>query len=157
MGEECCPAEDKTRSVESLVCPQCKNVARSVPHETLYHHLEPFLARDVSLDNTYGVCRKRSCPVMYFSSDHRRSWTISEIRTTIGFKQPEDESPHPVCYCFGYTRENIADEIEDRGESTVAEWITERVQADECACEYQNPTGRCCLGDVREVVEQIES
>lgn len=155
MSDDCCPTESDTDKSDLLVCPKCETEARSVPYETLYHQLEPFDARDVTLEQTYGVCREQTCPVLYFSSDHEQSWETSDVRTTVGFKQPEDEPPHPVCYCFGYTEENIADEIDETGESTVVEWITERVQADECACEFKNPTGRCCLGDVRSVLSEI--
>jgi len=154
MSDDCCPPEGNNDTKEPPGCPKCKSGARSVPHETLYHQLEPFDARDVTPEKTYGVCRKHSCPVLYFSSDHNQFWETSDVRTTVGFKQPEDESPHPVCYCFGYTEENIAREIEETGESTVVDWITERVQNGECACEYKNPTGRCCLGDVRGAVDK---
>lgn len=151
MSEDCCPPDEDIES--KLSCPDCRTESRSVPYETMYHLLEPFPARTVDPDESYGVCRERSCPVLYFSSDQRQTWDRSDARTTIGFKQPEDEAPHPVCYCFGYTEENIAEEIEQTCESTVIEWITERVQNEECACEYKNPTGRCCLGDIREAVE----
>jgi hypothetical protein len=155
MSEDCCPPDEDTDS--KLTCPECETEARSVSYETMYHLLEQFTVREVNPEQTYGVCRERSCSVLYFSSDHSQTWQTSETRTTVGFKQPENDSPHPVCYCFGYTEENIAEEIEDTGESTVAEWITERVQNEECACEYKNPTGRCCLGDVRGAVKKAKS
>jgi hypothetical protein len=154
MSDDCCPTESDTSESDLLVCPKCETEARSVSYETLYHQLEPFKARDVTPEKTYGVCREQSCSVLYFSSDHEQSWETSDVRTTVGFKRSENDPPHPVCYCFGYTEENIADEIEETGKSTVVEWITERVQADECACEYKNPTGQCCLGDVREAVDK---
>jgi hypothetical protein len=139
---------------DQSLCPTCDTRATSVSTVTLYHLLEPLNARDVQYDKIYSVCQTRSCPILYFSSDHKQTFESSDARTIVGFKQPENESPHPVCYCFGYTRENIADEITETGDSTVVEWITERVQAEECACEYRNPTGRCCLGDVREAVKK---
>lgn len=155
MSDGCCPADKNING--KLTCPECDNEARSVPYETLYHQLEPFAAREVNPEQNYGVCRERSCPVLYFSADQTQIWDTAETRTTVGFKQPEDEPPHPLCYCFGYTEKNIVEEIENTGESTVVDWITERVQNEECACEYKNPTGRCCLGDVGRVVSQLRS
>lgn len=152
MIDDCCPSDEGTETEAGFICPGCGEQARCVSHETLYHLLEPRAARTVAPDETYGVCRTRTCGVLYFASDHPRTWETDEARITVGFKQPEDASPRPVCYCFGYTEENIAREIDGTGESTVVEWITERVRAGDCACEYKNPTGRCCLGDVREAV-----
>jgi hypothetical protein len=140
---------------DQSLCPTCDTRATSVSTVTLYHLLEPLNARDVQSDKIYSVCQTRSCPILYFSNDHSQTFESPDVRTTVGFKQPEDDPPHPVCYCFGYTKENIAEEIEKTGESTVVDWITERVQADECACEYKNPTGQCCLGDVRSVLSEI--
>lgn len=139
---------------DDYICPSCQTRSPSVPIVTIYHLLEPSGARKIQPKQTYGVCESRSCPVIYFSSDHEQTWETTDVRTIVGFKQPKDEPPHPVCYCFGYTEENIADEIEETGESTVVEWITERVEAGECACKYKNPTGRCCLGDVRTDVDR---
>lgn len=135
------------------VCPACQTRTTSVPTTTLLHLLEPPQAREVNPEQAYGVCRERSCPLLYFSSDHRQTWKPSDVRTLVGFKQPRDAPSHPVCYCFGYIEENIAEEIKATGKSKVVEWITKRVQNEECACEYKNPLGRCCLGNLREVVK----
>lgn len=139
---------------DGLACPRCGNRSPSVSIITLYHLLDPLCARDVKPNQRHGICKNRSCPVLYFSSNHEQVWETSDVRITVGFKQNSNELPRTVCYCFGYTDENIADEIEETGDSTVAEWISERVQAEECACEYKNPTGRCCLGDVRNAVSE---
>lgn len=96
----------------------------------------------------------KHCSTLYFSNDQNGIWTTDDCRVTVGFKQPVNRSSHPVCYCFGSTKENITNEITETGHSTVIEWITRRVQADECACEYKDPTGRCCLGEVRDVVQE---
>lgn len=148
---DCPPCEQAEPSTEHI-CPDCGEKGRSVPRVTLLHLLEPRVARGVDPAQNYGVRRERDCPVLYFSSSGDSRWTTDEVRIHVGFKRAADAPPHPVCYCFGYTEENIAREIDETGESTVVEWITERVRAGDCACEYKNPTGRCCLGDVREAV-----
>jgi hypothetical protein len=53
-----------------------------------------------------------------------------------------------VCYCFGFTRQDIWDEIRQTGRSTIAERISAEVKAGNCACEVKNPSGKCCLGNV---------
>jgi len=64
----------------------------------------------------------------------------------VGAKETAD--PIPICYCFGFTRQDIWDEIRSTGKSTVAKRITAEVEAGRCACEVKNPSGKCCLGDV---------
>src|SRR5260370_26415796 len=56
--------------------------------------------------------------------------------------------PIPICYCFGFTRQDIWEEIRSTGKSTVAKRITAEVEAGRCAYEIKNPSGKCCLGDV---------
>ena len=63
-----------------------------------------------------------------------------------GVKEKED--PIPVCYCFGFTRKDIGDEMARTGKSTAAERIKAEVRAGNCACEVKNPSGKCCLGGV---------
>ena len=43
----------------------------------------------------------------------------------------------------------IREEIERTGWSTAGERICREVKAGTCECEIRNPSGRCCLGDVR--------
>jgi hypothetical protein len=69
----------------------------------------------------------------------------------VGVKEIED--PLSVCYCFGFTRQDIWDEICDTGKSTVAKRITAEIEAGRCACEVRNPSGKCCLGDITRAVK----
>jgi restriction endonuclease Mrr len=73
----------------------------------------------------------------------------------VGLK--EAESPIPLCFCFGHTAESAREEIVTTGRSTVAERITTEVQAGNCSCEVKNPSGKCCLGDVKRAIQQIQS
>ena len=72
----------------------------------------------------------------------------------VGLKQKE--SPIARCYCFGYTAEAVREEIVAQGRSTAAETITAEVQARNCSCEVKNPSGKCCLGEVYEAIQQIQ-
>jgi len=40
-------------------------------------------------------------------------------------------------------------ELRQSGTSTVVDRIAAKVKARECACEVRNPSGQCCLGEVR--------
>jgi hypothetical protein len=56
------------------------------------------------------------------------------------------EAERLVCYCFGYSLEDLA---RDPGLAAV---IEDHVRAGRCACKVRNPRGICCLGDVRKAV-----
>ena len=58
----------------------------------------------------------------------------------------ERPGEHLVCYCFGYTIEDLK---RDQG---VVATIEEHVRAGRCACKVRNPRGICCLGEIRKAV-----
>jgi hypothetical protein len=43
----------------------------------------------------------------------------------------------------------IESELRQSGASTVVDRIAAKVKARECACEVRNPSGQCCLAEVR--------
>jgi len=56
----------------------------------------------------------------------------------------------PVCYCFGWSRSRIQQEIIKTGKSSAETNIRSHIQAGRCGCEVNNPQGSCCLGNVRQ-------
>jgi bacterioferritin-associated ferredoxin len=47
-----------------------------------------------------------------------------------------------VCYCFGYSDEDIAGDVsEHHGKSTIEERISREKAAGRCRCEARNPRG----------------
>ncbi len=95
----------------------------------------------------YYFCEEPGCDAVYFPLDTQAPlFRRSDLIVRVGAKEPED--PIPVCYCFGFTRKDIQDEIAKTGRSTVADRISAEVKAGNCACEVKNPSGKCCLGDV---------
>ncbi len=76
----------------------------------------------------------------------------SQVRVRVGIKETED--PIPVCYCFGFTQEDIFEEIHAIGITRIPDKIRAEVKAGNCACEINNPSGSCCLGDVNRAVKR---
>jgi hypothetical protein len=100
----------------------------------------------------YYFCAAQNCDAVYFPSNpqvpvFRRADLLVRVRAK------ETEDPIPVYYCFGFTRKDIEEEIAQAGRSTIPERITAEVKAGNCACEVKNPSGMCCLGNVRRVVQ----
>jgi hypothetical protein len=101
----------------------------------------------------YYFCDSVDCDVIYFPSNPAAPlFRRADLLVRVGIKEAED--PIPVCYCFGFTRKDIADEIERTGRSTVVGKIKAEVKAGNCACEVKNPSGRCCLGDIVRIVQE---
>jgi len=102
----------------------------------------------------YYFCEAPDCDVVYFPlNSDEPSFRRSDLLVRVGLKETED--PVPVCYCFGFTRKDIWDEITQAGRSTIAELIKVEVRAGNCACEVKNPSGKCCLGNVARVVRSF--
>jgi Zinc binding domain/BFD-like [2Fe-2S] binding domain len=107
----------------------------------------------LGMPNTqYYFCDSSECEVVYFPLDARAPlFRRGDLNVRVGAKEAQE--PIPVCYCFGFTRKDIEDEIAETGRSTVADRIRAEVSAGNCACEVKNPSGKCCLGHVARMVK----
>ncbi len=147
---DCCSVNPKSSTAPAVMaCPV--NGARSKQVNTL---TVKSLLRQLPLgmpDTQYYFCEAHDCDVVYFALDSQAPvFRCADLLVRVGAKATAD--PIPICYCFGFSKKDIEDEIRSTGKSTVAERITEEVEADRCACEVKNPSGKCCLGDVTRAV-----
>jgi hypothetical protein len=98
----------------------------------------------------YYFCEAPGCDAVYFPLDTQAPlFRCGDLTVRVGAKETVD--PIPVCYCFGFTRKDIENEIDETGRSTVADRIKTEVKAGNCACEVKNPSGKCCLGRVTQI------
>ncbi len=101
----------------------------------------------------YYFCEARDCDVVYFALDPQAPiFRRDDLLVRVGAKEESD--PIPVCYCFGFTRKDIENEIAQTGHSTVADRIAGEVKQGNCAYEVKNPSGKCCLGNVARVSQE---
>jgi len=148
---DCCTVNAKTGPAPAVMaCPV--NGARSKQVDML---TVSSLVRQLPLgmpNIEYYFCEAADCDVVYFPFNSQAPlFRRADLLVRVGSKETED--PIPVCYCFGFTREDIQKEITEAGESTVADRISAEVKAGNCACEVKNPSGKCCLGDVTRIVK----
>ena len=47
-----------------------------------------------------------------------------------------------ICYCFGYTAEDIKRDVLENGRSLIIEKIMAEKKSGRCDCAYQNPKGK---------------
>jgi len=123
-----------------------------VQHQTPAHLLKEPHVSELDENVTYLFCPTRTCDVVYFSNQTKQYFNKPDLQVRVGVK--ETTPPIPVCYCFDYTRERIFDEIRATGESTALPFITDKVKTGLCECETKNPSGRCCLGEVKKTIKQ---
>src|SRR5690606_3948178 len=117
-----------------------------------------FLLPCCCCSNTHGT---RSWPLASReqppSGIYTTTWDSSPFRTAdvkVPVYQKDPGEDVPVCYCFGWTRRRIRDELAQTGKSTASATIAAHVKAGRCGCEVNNPQGACCLGNVQAVVRQ---
>lgn len=136
------------------LCPQCGSKGRKVDTATLKALLAVSLkaVRDVQ----YFFCAEADCPVVYYSADGQQAFTVDQVRERVYQKEPAADDVF-VCYCFRHTPGSIRAEIEAMGTSTVVEDINAGIQAGQCACDWRNPQGSCCLGNVRTLVKKLSA
>ncbi len=146
---DCCSVKDSSVVPAMAACPV--NGARSkqvdkLTVKSLVRHLP------LGMPNTqYYFCETRDCDIVYFAFDSQAPiFRRGDLLVRVGAKEESD--PIPVCYCFGFTRNDIENEIAATGRSTVAERISAEVKQGNCACEVKNPSGKCCLGGVLRIV-----
>jgi len=143
---DCCSLNAKAGTAPAVVaCPVSGRRSKQVDILTVKS-----LVRKLPLgmpDTQYYFCDTSDCEVVYLALDAEAPrFRREDLMVRVGAKETAD--PIPICYCFGFTRQDIWDEIRSTGKSTVAERITTEVKAGHCACEVKNPSGKCCLGDV---------
>ena len=143
----CCSVPDKTEGL----CPECGKKGKKVQRTTMEHLVQPSLVSEIAPEQ-YFFCESPSCKAVYFSSPGKRIFHKQDLPVRVGLKETED--PVPICYCFGYTQKMAWDEIHETGKTQVPSKIKAEIQAGNCACEIKNPSGRCCLGNVDQVVRE---
>jgi len=52
------------------------------------------------------------------------------------------EEKEMICYCFGYSRQEIREDARRHGRSTIMEKIMAESKAGACRCTVSNPRGR---------------
>lgn len=147
-----CEKSDPRARAESA-CPRCGVIGKVVSDETILSILKPGHAHRLLVVER-RFCRTPSCAVLYYGADGRVvEKDAASVR--VGFKETED--PIPLCYCFEFTRAHVGQEVAETGDSTIPDRIDAEIRAGRCACERKNPSGACCLGDVRKAVKDAKA
>ncbi len=135
-------------------CPMNGEATRPVGRKTVESLVKPDV-RAVLTSEPYQLCNAPDCDTVYVSALGDHLITKDMLTVRVGFKETED--PIPLCYCYGYDREDIRADIRQNGDTDIQKIITEHVRAGECTCEETNPSGGCCLGDVAKAIKHARA
>lgn len=148
----CCSSGESgvamTPDPKAGLCPDCGATGQTVKIRTLKQWLLTNLVPNIP-EVSFYFCRAKECPTVYFSEDCSARYTKEQLRYQVGLK--ESSSPIPLCYCFGVTDEMILKEIKETGKSSFSTWIAAETKKGNCACDVRNPSGRCCLPEIKRV------
>lgn len=78
-----------------------------------------------------------------------------DLTVTVGLK--EGAVPATLCYCFGWTKEKIAEELHQTGTTGALEDIKAKMKDPGCSCEIFNLSGGCYPGDVTAAIKALQS
>jgi hypothetical protein len=148
---DCCSVNAKAGTPAVMACPI--NGARSKQVDML---TVKSLVRKLPLgmpNTQYYFCDASDCEVVYFALDAQAPrFRREDLAVRVGAKETAD--PIPICYCFGFSRQDVWGEIQETRKPTLSERIAAEVKAGNCACEVKNPSGKCCLGDIARAAKE---
>jgi hypothetical protein len=100
------------------------------------------------------LCKSPPCGVVYFSwrDEHIDK---PDVRVVVFHK--DTNVSRPVCYCFGHSVADVLDANADDGSNRIVEEITAACRRGLDRCEHENPQGRCCLGNVRQLLRHKDT
>jgi hypothetical protein len=139
----CCTSDTTPEYPRSAVCPQNGERYSSVTRKTLLQHVRSPRNQHLA-EQAWYFCSDADCDVVYFS-EQGLLVTRGEVRQEVGQKSQGQQ--RTLCYCFDVTEKRVNDEIWEHSYSPSYEFIVAQTRASNCACEAQNPSGRCCLKD----------
>ena len=153
MSESCCDIPEANTSGTGI-CPTCGEKGKPVGAVTINALVRPGLKSGSAFPDGY-YCPNPEDVTLYFFDGGLDAISKDDAKVRVGFK--ETEGPQMVCYCFEHTKEEIQEDFKAHGESRIEDSIREKVTAGSCSCEFMNPKGNCCLGDVRAAYKESEA
>ncbi len=132
-------------------CPVCQQIGTKIDTATVKSQIIVSLHR-VS-DYPYHFCKQANCEVVYYD-EAGAVFTVSDVREQVYQKQPYNDDVL-VCYCFYHTLGAIKQHIQQHKGQTIVDDINTGIQTGKCACDWRNPQGSCCLGNVRKLMKEM--
>lgn len=131
---DCC---SKHNAKDRSVCPECNADCAPVKLRTLYHQIR-FPENQKLTPDDYYFCSDKDCSTAYFSSDG-----ICISKSLLVNRQTVQNDT--LCYCFDISSACYLAALRSHTAGQIKDFVVQRTQSSECACEIRNPSGKCCL------------
>ena len=122
-------------------CPRCGSKGEPVGAETLKSFLTD--EQRQAITESANFCPSPKCEVVYFDSFERKVLATDLERPVY----PKDPNA-PICACFGLTREDIEQDVQEGG-ATRVKAIIEKAKSSAARCRQTAANGRPCIGYVQ--------
>ena len=132
------------------LCPRCETKGRAVDPVTLEAQVLPERLTRLPAHEGWRLCTSDGCGVVYFRGDE--VIVLGETRAVPFHKS--GAADRLVCFCFEHSVADLEADIAANGQSTIQASIKAECRAGHDDCERKNPQGRCCLGNVGQVVKR---
>ena len=131
-------------------CPRCQAEGRTVGPVTLGAQVLPSRLAELTQHDGWALCASESCDVVYF-----RDGEVVVLGETKAVPFHKSTAPtRLVCFCFEHSVAQIEADVIANGTSRIQASIKAECKAGRDDCERKNPQGRCCLGNVGQVVKR---
>lgn len=135
-------------------CPNCNTNGQNIDNATIKCMIKVSLHRVEDVKHQF--CANADCDVVYFAEDDSEIFHTADMRERVYQKEP-DKADVLVCYCFFYTLNDIQTESRASENSAIVDDIKYGIKQGHCACDWRNPQGNCCLGNVINLVKAAQS
>ena len=122
-------------------CPRCDSQGHPVGPQTLNARLNDDL-RKILAESGY-FCPDGQCDVVYYDD-----FGGVVVRDSVPGPIPIKDFDAPLCACFGLTREEIEQDLEEGGVARTRAGVL-RAQSEEARCATLAPNGRTCVPEVQ--------
>ena len=122
-------------------CPLCGSTGTTVFKKTLDAHISDAARSDMP-DSAF-FCPHPTCSVAYFDQFER----IVETPDLVNGVYPKDPEA-PICACFGFTCEEIEEDVHEGGVTRVRAHV-QRAQANDSECSLKAADGQSCVAIVQ--------
>ena len=140
--------------MEQEKCPQCRTQGQSVDNATIKCLISVSLHRVADVKHRF--CPNADCSVVYFAEDSSEEFFTGDLRERVYQKDPDADNVL-VCYCFFHTLGDIRSSVTNDEQSAIVDDIQYGIQQGHCACDWRNPEGKCCLGNVVKIVKAVHT
>ncbi len=148
MNHCCCQSSKPTQLTVGKVCPICGKKGQRVSYKTVHNLVRE---KESLVDEDYNICMTADCAVVYYCDTN----TISQSEMTVPVWFKKGANPVILCYCSNLTDEDLRRASEKLESHDFDEIIKHLGGMENCDCEQNNPTGKCCIETMRSFVERI--